>query len=209
MMTPTTVLEEELSSLGYRTVVGLDEVGRGAWAGPVVAGAAILASEQPLPALLRDSKLLSPAQRHLVTNELRQTLRAWAVGEASVYEIGQIGIAAATFLAMQRAIFGLSLEPDFFIMDGFDHPNIPAHQQRSVIKGDAKIASIAAASVMAKVHRDALMEDLDKPYAEYGFAKHKGYGTAAHQKAIILHGLTPEHRAGFKLKFLDKEGLSA
>jgi ribonuclease HII len=181
------------------TVVGIDEVGRGAWAGPVVAGAVILRTDTVLPALLRDSKMLSARQRQIVDRELRLQIPAWATGEASAAEIDTIGIAPATFLAMTRAVQNLPCPIDRYLIDGFAHPEFPRHQQQHIVKGDAKVASIAAASVLAKVYRDHIMSLLDEQFSSYGFGQHKGYGTKQHCLAIRQSGFTCQHRKSFAI----------
>jgi ribonuclease HII len=215
MTTPDLKHEQVLWGQGLTVVAGVDEVGRGAWAGPVVAAAAVfspgmrlhaeglsVAAGTVLPRLLRDSKKLSPAQRQKVAHELLQINMQWAIGEVGVDEISAMGIGPANFLAMQRALDRLTVQAEYVLIDGFLHPHIASSKQQQVIKGDATVASIAAASVLAKVHRDALMEGYAQRYPEYGFAQHKGYGTSFHQQAILQHGLTPIHRAGYNLKFL-------
>lgn len=191
--------EKLLWAAGYTAVAGLDEAGRGALAGPVVAGAVILpkgAEPAGVWAEVRDSKTLSPARREELAEAIRSEAAAWAVGEATPAEIDAIGIAPATRLAMQRAIDALSPRPDYLLLDWvrLATVNIP---QESFTKGDARIVSIAAASILAKVHRDGLLTALDSRYPLYGFAGHKGYGAAAHLAAIERHGPCPEHRISF------------
>ena len=217
MIKPDLTYELDAWKRGYQIVVGVDEVGRGAWAGPIVAAAVQLPRQsicydQPavdeayiqLPKLLRDSKKLTAIQRLQLNDEIRPIASQFAIGLVEVKEINQIGIGPANFLAMSRALEQLQTAPDFILIDGFKHPVIAAGQQQSIIKGDGQVASIAAASVIAKVYRDQLMEELALQYPQYGLDQHKGYGTQFHQQAIIAHGLSPLHRSGFKLKFLAK-----
>lgn len=216
MIKPDLQFEQEAWMQGKSVVVGVDEVGRGAWAGPVVAAAVQFAPESVcfgesahggdqsvvLPQLLRDSKKLSPRQRVQLYSEIESIAIQSAFGLVEVEEINQMGIGQANFLAMSRALNQLSPPPDFILIDGYNHPEIDASKQLSIVKGDSVAASIAAASVIAKVYRDRLMLDLAKHYPEYRFDLHKGYGTAVHQQAIKTHGLSPIHRKNFKLKFL-------
>lgn len=201
MILPSLQYEQDLWSQGFVAVAGVDEVGRGAWAGPVVAGAVILSPALPdtLP-LIRDSKTMSPLQRQKSAAILNDC--GWcrpAVGLATVDEINLLGIAAATFLAMQRAIEQLSA--DHVLIDAFIHPTITL-PQKPIVKGDSLCLSIAAASIVAKVFRDDLMDELSQKFPNYGLADHKGYGTKQHQQAIQSFGLTEIHRTGYQLKFL-------
>ena len=209
MILPSLKYESELWGQGFTQIVGVDEVGRGAWAGPVVAAAVIISpSIQPIDSvpqlrLIRDSKTLSPAQRQSALQAISEN--QWissAIGQASVAEIAESGISAATFMAMSRAINALPAAADYLLIDGFAHPSqsIP---QKAVIKGDAHCLSIAAASIVAKQYRDTLMRQLGQHYPQYGFNRHVGYGTALHRQAIADHGLSPVHRHNFHLKFLD------
>ncbi len=191
--------ETRLWLAGYGAIAGLDEAGRGALAGPVVAGAVVLPKGAELTAIwadVRDSKLLSPARREEMVDAIHQSAAGWAVGEASAQEIDAMGIAPATRLAMQRAIEGLAARPDYLLLDWVQlaRVNLP---QESFTKGDRRIVSIAAASILAKVHRDRLLVELERSYPGYGFASHKGYGAASHLAAIAAHGPCPEHRRSF------------
>jgi len=188
--------EREARAAGYRFVAGLDEVGRGPLAGPVVAAAVILPEGYDYPHL-NDSKKLSHARRQEVRDHLLATPGVlWAIGESTVEEIDTINILQASLLAMRRAYEKLTQLPDFLLIDGNRglRGTIP---ERTLVKGDARCKSIAAASIIAKEHRDALMDELAKVYPGYGFEKHKGYGTAVHRRAIQTHGLTPIHRRTF------------
>jgi ribonuclease HII len=176
-------------------VCGVDEAGRGPLAGPVVAAAVILDPERPIPGL-NDSKKLSEKKRVALAALIRERAIAWAVAEASVAEIDQINILQASLLAMQRAIAALSVKAESALIDGNRCPQleIPAE---AIIQGDGKIASIAAASILAKTVRDAGMLVLHAEYPQYGFDRHMGYPTAAHFKALEAHGVSPVHRRSF------------
>ena len=176
-------------------VCGIDEAGRGPLAGPVVAAAVILDPARPIPGL-NDSKKLSEKKRLVLAEMIRERAIAWAVAEASVEEIDRINILQASLLAMQRAVAGLAVRPISALIDGNRCPklDIPAE---AIIQGDGKIASIAAASILAKTVRDAGMRVLHAQYPQYGFDRHMGYPTAAHFKALEEHGASPVHRRSF------------
>lgn len=179
-------------------VAGVDEAGRGPWAGPVVAAAVILDPQAPPLPSLGDSKTLRPEQRTRLAVQIRQSARAVAIGSASVAEIDSLNILRATFLAMQRAISALDLSPGFALIDGNRlPPGLPCPAQ-AIIKGDACCASIAAASIIAKTWRDALMAQLATSHPAYGWETNAGYGTAHHQRALADHGVTPHHRRSFR-----------
>ncbi len=189
---------------GFKAIAGVDEAGRGPLAGPVVAGAVILhpdvlADPQSLaPALhtLNDSKQLTESQRETLYKALMQSPHAYGVGIVEAHEIDRLGIQQANFSAMHRAIEALPTPADYLLIDGYNLPgtNQPALR---IIKGDARALSIAAASIIAKVTRDRIMIDMDKQYPQYGFAQHKGYGTATHIAAIAENGPCPIHRKTF------------
>ena len=181
--------------LGPRGLCGVDEAGRGPLAGPVVAAAVMLNPKRRIKGL-RDSKKLTPAAREGLAIEIREYALAWCVAEASVAEIGQLNILHATMLAMQRAVAGLSLPPDDVWVDGNRCPNW-SWRSRAVVQGDDKVAAIAAASILAKTARDELMRRLHDDYPVYGFAQHKGYGTAEHLAALKSHGPCLHHRREF------------
>jgi ribonuclease HII len=194
-------LDEELAlwQVGYRRVGGLDEAGRGAWAGPVVAAVVILPAEQAVAGRLAgvaDSKQLSAGQRERLYAIIVQQAVAWAVGATPAAQIDAQGIAAATRGAMQAAVASLLQAPDFLLIDYVRLAGL-ATPQRSLPKGDSKVLSIAAASIVAKVTRDRLMAELAMCYGGYGFERHKGYGTAEHQWALRRWGPCPEHRMSF------------
>jgi ribonuclease HII len=192
---PDFSLEEEFPGI----VVGIDEAGRGPWAGPVVAGAVILDRDK-LPDSLRrglnDSKKLSPAARERLFAELTPDIAKIGVGEASVAEIDQLNILKATFLAMKRAVEALEIVPGLALVDGNRPPPLSC-PVRCIIKGDGKSLSIAAASIIAKVTRDRIMGDLAIRYPEFGWERNAGYGTAEHQAALANFGTTPEHRTSY------------
>jgi len=176
-------------------VAGVDEAGRGPLAGPVVAAAVILDDTQPI-AGLGDSKKLSERVRERLFDEIRAKALCSVIAEASVDEIDELNILGATMLAMRRAVEGLRLKPGKVLVDGNRLPplKVPAE---AIVKGDAKVAAISAASILAKVHRDRLCLDLHARYPQYGFATHKGYPTADHLAALQQHGACPEHRRSF------------
>lgn len=176
-------------------VAGVDEAGRGPLAGPVVAAAVILDDLNPI-AGLADSKKLTALRREKLFDEIRAKALCFCIAEASVEEIDRLNILQATMLAMQRAVNGLRLKPALVQVDGNRIPLLDV-QAEAIVKGDAKVQAISAASILAKVHRDRWCEDFDKFYPQYGFAAHKGYGTAAHLQALNAHGATPEHRRTF------------
>lgn len=176
-------------------LAGIDEVGRGPLIGSVVAAAVILDPMQPI-AGLNDSKKLTPQRRLELDVEIRAKALAFAVGEASHAEVDELNIYHATHLAMRRAIDGLPLAPEYLLVDG---NRLPGHHVRgqAVVKGDARHPAIGAASILAKVARDAQMIALDSRYPEYGFARHKGYATREHLEALERLGALPEHRRSF------------
>jgi ribonuclease HII len=176
-------------------VAGVDEAGRGPLAGPVSAAAVILQPERPISGIA-DSKTLSPSQREVLDARIRAEALAWSVGWASVEEIDRINILQATLLAMQRAVAGLALPPARVLVDGNRCPALDC-ETRAIVRGDRSVAVIGAASILAKVARDRLMQDLDRRFPEYGFAVHKGYPTKAHLDALRRFGPCAEHRTSF------------
>lgn len=203
MITPTLELEKKLWSSGYSYVCGIDEVGRGSFAGPVAVGAVIFPKNFQMIEGLADSKLLKPRQRERLAKEIKEKALAWAVSEISVTKINQLGIGGAVQMAFRKSIKLLSKSPDFILIDAFYIKHLNRKRQRPVKDGDKICASIAAASIVAKVQRDKFMKHLHKKYPQYGFAKHKGYGTKQHQDAIKKFGLSRIHRKSFNLqKFL-------
>jgi ribonuclease HII len=184
----------ELAS-GHTLVCGIDEAGRGPWAGPVSAAAVIL-NPNNIPQGLNDSKKLNEAKREALYPQIIASSEV-GIGLVSALEIDEINILQATYLAMQRAIANLKTKPTLALIDGNRAPKLFCATQ-SIIGGDAKSLSIAAASIIAKVSRDRIMCELDKAYPEYGFARHKGYGTAVHAAALAQYGPCTEHRKSFK-----------
>jgi len=199
--TPGLQLEQALWQKGIKFIGGIDEAGRGAWAGPVMAGAVIFPNDPRLRLTLagvRDSKQMTPRQRERWVLEIKSAALAWSVGVASAAEIDEIGILPANRLAMTRAIQGLSLTPEYHLFDFIHWKDCPYLGQR-LVKGETQSLSIAAASVLAKTTRDALMRELDGQFPGYEFWRHKGYGTKIHQTAIAKLGLSPIHRKSFKI----------
>ncbi|EEX42504.1 ribonuclease HII [Vibrio sp. Vb2880] len=180
---------------GYHLIAGVDEVGRGPLVGDVVTAAVILDPNHPIEGL-NDSKKLSEKKRLALLPEIQQKALAWSVGRCSPQEIDELNIFQATMLAMQRAVDGLAIKPDLVLVDGNKIPSLPMDAQ-AVVKGDLRVAQISAASIIAKVVRDQEMEELDKAYPQFGFAKHKGYPTKAHFEAIEQHGVIDQHRRSF------------
>ena len=190
-------LEEELCPLG--TVAGCDEAGRGPLAGPVAAGAVILPKDCTL-LHLNDSKKLSEKKREALYDVIRQEALAYCVASASEAEIDELNILGATFLAMHRAVEGLSQVPELVLVDGNQDPRLGLPTE-TVIKGDGQSQAIAAASILAKVSRDRYMLELDQQYPEYDFKKHKGYPTKEHYERLTEYGISPVHRRSFLKKF--------
>jgi len=219
MITPTLNLEKKLWKSGYSYICGLDEVGRGSFAGPVCVGAVIFPKDLQLqmhtPGVstqihswsgideIADSKLLKPRIREKLAEVIKDQTLTWAVSEVSVSVINRVGIGKATQMAFRKAIKLLSKAPDFVLIDAFYIKHFNRKNQKAVKDGDKICVSISAASIIAKVYRDKLMKKLHKKYPNYGFAKHKGYGTKRHQQALRIHGLSRIHRRSFNLsKFL-------
>lgn len=182
--------------MGYRVVAGVDEVGLGPLAGPVVAGAAVLPMAARLPGL-DDSKKLTHRQRLVLDRTIRRRAVAAAIGEVDAAEFNRVGMTRARQLAMERAVAALAIPVDYLLLDAFDVPESPL-PQLAVVKGDATCASIMAASIVAKVYRDLRMIEFDELYPGYGFALHKGYATAIHQEAIRTLGPCPIHRTSWR-----------
>ncbi len=174
---------------------GIDEAGRGPLAGPVVAAAVILNPKKPIKGL-NDSKLLSEKKRNILAEIIRENAIAWSIARADVHEIDKINILQASLLAMQRAVAALSIPPEHALVDGNCCPKLSCVTQ-AIVKGDLLIPAISAASILAKVTRDAEMIEMDNQFPGYGFAEHKGYGTEKHLKAIRQLGITEIHRRSF------------
>lgn len=180
---------------GVRWIAGLDEVGRGPLAGPVVAAAVVLSPERPIPGL-RDSKLLTAPQRERLHDRIVERAEAFGWAAVEQWVVDRINVLQATLEAMRRALAQLGVTPDLLLVDALRIPGVDV-AQRPIIKGDRKSASIAAASIIAKVRRDALMAEYDRYYPQYGFARHKGYPTPEHLAALRRHGPCPLHRLTF------------
>lgn len=197
-------LEEAAAHEGFRAICGIDEAGRGPLAGPVFAAAVILPIGTQIEGL-NDSKKLTEKKREALVPVIQRQASAYCVESASEQEIDELNILNATFLAMRRAIAGLHITPDFLLVDG-DKPirevTLPC---RAVVKGDSLCASIAAASVLAKVSRDHYMLELSRRYPEYAFQQHKGYGTKLHYELLRKYGVSPVHRKSFLRKFLQED----
>lgn len=188
--------ENEARAQGFQAVAGVDEAGRGPWAGPVVAAAVVLPANFSCDSL-NDSKKLSRSRRQSAEQILLTDGRVhFAIGIASVLEIDEVNVLQATLRAMRRALMQLPLPADYVLVDGRDFPFAPL-PGRAVIRGDAKIASIAAASILAKEHRDGIMRQLAQEYPHYGFDSHQGYGTARHHAALQKYGPCAAHRRSF------------
>ena len=184
---------------GFKKICGIDEAGRGPLAGPVYAAAVILPLGLEIDGL-NDSKKLTEKKREQLFDVICEKAIAYSVGIATEKEIDEINILNATFLAMHRAVEGLSVKPDYALIDGNQFPKIPSIKEEIVIKGDAKSMSIAAASIIAKVSRDRFMLEMTDKYPEYCFEKHKGYGTKLHYEKILEYGPSPIHRMSFLKK---------
>ena len=187
--------EREARQAGFRVVAGVDEVGRGSLFGPVFAAAVVLSPERPIRGL-RDSKQLDPEQRVALAAKIQERAVAWACAAADVFEIDRLNILQASRLAMKRAVERLGVACDYLLVDAVSI-DLPA-EQKALIHGDARCASIAAASIVAKVERDACMEAWDRVFPEYGLARHKGYYTPEHLDALAEHGPTALHRFSFE-----------
>lgn len=200
---PTLEIEHSLWNSGYSLVCGIDEVGRGCFAGPVVVGAVVFPKDSLLIEGVADSKLLKPRQRERLAEVIKKSALVWSIAEIGVTVINKVGIGKATQMAFRKAIKSLEKSPDFVVIDAFYVQHLNRKKQRPIKDGDKVCVSISAASIIAKVYRDKLMKKLHKRYPKYGFAKHKGYGTKQHQEAIRKYGLTRIHRRSFNLeKFL-------
>lgn len=215
---PSTIIERRLLSERYKIIAGIDEVGRGAWAGPLVAAACVLnVSESGIinpPAgeagqelrktkikkiyRVRDSKLLTSDSRAKLARVIKKKVLSWSIGEVSVKELTNLGLTKALECAYKRAIESLDVNPDMAIIDGSAHCYILPCFYQSIVQGDSLCLSIACASIIAKDYRDRLMRNLAKEFRGYGFEKHKGYGTKYHQEQLAKYGLSEIHRQNFK-----------
>jgi ribonuclease HII len=205
---PFGALEEEGYARGFSCVAGLDEVGRGPLAGPVVAAAVVLPRGFSHDGI-KDSKLLTAKQRETLAPVIRAQAQSWGIGVVEVEEIDRINILKASLLAMAKAFAALRPPPDYLLIDGnqpipaqwlksSNQPSGATPQQKTIVKGDRLCLSIAAASILAKVTRDGMMIEIDRHFPQYGFAGHKGYGSAAHLEALRRFGPSPVHRRSFK-----------
>ena len=188
--------EKEAKENGYRMIAGTDEVGRGPLAGPVVAAAVILPEDANLPGI-KDSKKLSEKQREELNLLIKEQAVCWSIAEVSPEMIDEINILEASRLAMKQSVEQLSEKADFVLVDGIPNPRIE-RPSKAIVKGDNRSISIAAASIIAKVYRDHLMEDYDREYPGYGFAQNKGYPTESHMEAVRKQGACPIHRMTFR-----------
>lgn len=193
--------ENKLHEEGLQYIAGIDEAGRGPLAGPVVVGVAIMKPESFIEGI-NDSKKISESKREKLYEQITEEAIDWSVGIVTEKEIDEINILNATKKALERALDNLKVRPDRILVDALEHIDTKGVPYTSVIKGDAKIYSISAASIIAKVTRDRIMREYDEVYPEYGFAKHKGYGTAAHISAIKENGPCPLHRKTFIKNFV-------
>ncbi len=196
-MIPTFNLENKAIAEGYKMIAGIDEAGRGPWAGPLVAAAVILDIATFDNDKIKDSKMLTPKRREELSPWIQENCLAFAVGEVSSEEIDTIGLQMANKTAMKRAIEGLKIKPEFILTDYVGRIDFRTPFQ-SIKSGDKISFSIAAASIIAKVYRDKLMLEFASKYPEYGFEKHKGYGTKLHQEMLLKYGICPIHRQCFK-----------
>ncbi len=191
--------DEQLRAQGAQLLCGVDEAGRGPLAGPVYA-AAVVFDPNNIPQGLNDSKKLTEKKREVLFDQICEQALSFGIATATVEEIEQYNILQATFLAMRRAVEQLTVTPNLVLIDGNRIPEGLPSPAQFVIKGDALSASIAAASILAKVSRDRFMLELDKQYPQYEFSKHKGYGTALHYERLAEHGISPVHRRSFLKK---------
>ena len=200
---PDERFENEARADGFQLICGIDEAGRGPLCGPVCAAAVILPQGCEI-AGLNDSKKLSEKKREILFEQILQQAVGYGIAMASAQEIDEINILQATFLAMRRAVAALPVQPDCALIDGNGKPGLPL-EQRTIVQGDGKSISIAAASILAKVTRDRYMKELDAQYPKYAFAQHKGYGTKLHYERIAQYGVCPEHRRTFLKKILESD----
>ena len=193
-------IEKEVMAEGFKVVCGIDEAGRGPLCGPVCAAAVILPVDCEIEGII-DSKKLSEKKRDALYDIIKEKAIAYSIEMVDARTIDEINILQATFLAMRTAVENLSVKPDVALIDGNGKPGLSI-EERTVIKGDAKSVSIAAASILAKVTRDRYCLEMDKKYPQYAFAQHKGYGTKLHYEKIAEHGICDEHRRTFLKKIL-------
>ena len=192
--------EKAVMDEGFKTVCGIDEAGRGPLCGPVCAAAVILPLDCDIEGI-NDSKKLSEKKREAIYEVIKEKAIAYSAFMVDAKTIDEINILQATFLAMRKAVDGLNVKPDIALIDGNQKPGLDI-EQRTIVKGDAKSISIAAASIVAKVTRDRYMREVDEKYPQYNFSQHKGYGTKLHYEMIEQYGICPEHRKTFLKKIL-------
>lgn len=195
--------EKAVMAEGFQTVCGIDEAGRGPLCGPVCAAAVILPLDCEIEGI-NDSKKLSEKKREMIFDVIKEKAIAYSAVMVDAKTIDEINILQATFSAMRKAVDSLAVKPDIALIDGNQKPGLEI-EQRTIVKGDAKSISIAAASIIAKVTRDRYMRQVDEKYPQYKFAQHKGYGTKLHYEMIAEHGICPEHRKSFLKKILGDE----
>jgi ribonuclease HII len=188
--------EKRLWNRGCKYIAGVDEVGCGCWAGPLICAAVILPQDFKESGI-KDSKLLTARQREKFCAIIKKKSLAWGIGKVSEEEIDNLGLAKAKRLAVERALNSLKVKPDFVLIDGYD-PKFSNVSCKLIIKGDLKVKSIACASIMAKVARDKIMVDMHRKFPVYGFKRNKGYGTEEHQKALCEYGICEIHRRSYK-----------
>lgn len=189
---PNNRQEKRLLKNGFALIAGIDEVGKGAWAGPIVAAAVILNPKIKIKGV-KDSKLLRAPDRQILFNQIVESAIAWTTAAVSQTEIDRLGIKQANILVIQKALKKMRPQPDYLLIDAIkiDYQNLPSS---AIIDGDYKITSVAAASIIAKVTRDKMMDELAEKYPAYGFKQHKGYGTSHHFQMIVEHGICQLHR---------------
>lgn len=196
--------EEKAVEKGFKTVCGIDEAGRGPLAGPVYAAAVILPLGLDIDGL-NDSKKLTDKKREMLFDVICEKAVDFSIGIADEKEIDEINILNATFLAMKRAVEGLKVKPDYALIDGNQYPHIGGVTEETIVKGDGKSMSVAAASILAKVSRDRFMLEIAEKYPQYCFEKHKGYGTKLHYEMLEKYGISPVHRKSFLKKFIGEK----
>lgn len=202
MIIPTLDLENSFWVKGKNYIIGIDEVGRGSWAGPLVVGGVILPKNFKIPKGLADSKLVPPKKRVELSKFIKSFAIAFSIAKIEPTIIDKIGLTKATHIAFRKVVRDISPKPDFCLIDAFYIKHFLRKNQMAVKDGDKICVSIAAASIVAKVYRDNLMTKLDHIFPEYGFASHKGYGTKFHQQAIKKYGLSKIHRKSYNLNFI-------
>lgn len=202
MVLPTLNIESSLWQKGYKYIVGIDEVGRGAWAGPLVAAGVILPQNYQIPKGLADSKLVKRRLRYKLSGIIKKSAIGFYIAEVSVSDVDKAGVGKATFVAFRKIMHNIAPAAEFCLVDAFHIKHLDRKKQMAVKDGDKISASIAAASIIAKVYRDNLMKRLHFKFPDYGFGKHKGYGTKFHQEAIKKYGFSKIHRKSYNLEFL-------